>query len=139
MPAKRSLSLALALLLAAAIPARATGVPTITVVDSIRPGADSSGGLGSSSGALDGYLYFSADDGAHTGGELWRTNGTTTELVEDINPGAGSNPGNFAALGSYIYFTADDGTHGYELWRSNGTTTELVEDIYAGSDNSNLN
>jgi len=42
MPAKRSLTLALALLLVAAIPVRATGFPAITVVDSIRPGIEGS-------------------------------------------------------------------------------------------------
>jgi len=38
MPAKRALSAALALLLIAAIPARATSVPTLTVIDTINPG-----------------------------------------------------------------------------------------------------
>ena len=134
MPAKRILSSALALLLVAAIPARAASVPTITVVDSINPGSGSSSAMDSSdSAALGDYLYFRADDDTH-GTELWRTDGTTTELVQDIRSGAGSsNPSRFTAFNGYLYFRADDGTNGDELWRTNGTTTELVEDLNDGA------
>jgi ELWxxDGT repeat protein len=132
MPAKRILSAALALLLVAAIPARATTPPTFTVIDSIRPGADSSYALDLARGAVLGdYLYFHANDGT-TGDELWRTNGTTTELVKDINPGAGgSDAYYFTEFGSYLYFIADDGSTGDELWRTNGTEagTTRVADI----------
>ena len=85
MSTKRSFTLALALLLVAAIPARATSVPTLTVIDTINPGADSSSPLYFT--PLGDYLYFRAGDATH-GRELWRTNGTTTTLVEDINSGA---------------------------------------------------
>ena len=132
MPAKRSLSLALALLLVAAIPARATGFPAINVIDTIRPGVDGSYALWNN-GRLGDYLYFGADDGVN-GSELWRTNGTTTELVQDINTGTSdSSPYYFTALGDYLYFNATDATHGQELWRTNGTTTELVQDINTGT------
>ena len=77
---------------------------------------------------------------SETGMELWRTNGTTTELVQDINTGSSgadsSYPYDLTALGGYLYFNANDGTHGYELWRTNGTTTELVMDIRSGVDGS---
>ncbi|NBP83328.1 hypothetical protein EBU60_05645, partial [bacterium] len=60
---------------------------------------------------------------------LWRTNGTTTELVMDINTGAsgaaGSYPDYFTALGDFLYFAANDGTN-RGLWRTDGTTTESV-------------
>ena len=134
MPAKRAISAALALLLIAAIPARAASVPTITVIDSINPGSGSSDAMDSdySYQAFGDYLYFGASNGT-SGHELWRSNGTTTELVKDINPaaGVGSSPDNLTALGDYLYFSADDGTHGYELWRTNGTEvgTTLVENI----------
>ena len=133
MPAKRILTAALALVLVAAIPARAASVPTITVIDSINPGSGSSEAMGSSDPVAFGdYLYFTADDGTH-GRELWRTNGTTTTMVKDINTNGAneSHPQNFFALGDYLYFSADDGTHGYELWRTNGTAvgTTLVENI----------
>ena len=127
MSTKRSFTLALALLLVAAMPARATSVPTLTVIDTINPGADSSSPLYFT--PLGDYLYFRAGDATH-GRELWRTNGTTTELVMDINTansGAdSSNPDLFTALGDYLYFQANDATHGYELWRTDGTTTESV-------------
>ena len=137
MPAKRILSAALALLLVAAIPARAASVPTLTVIDTINPGAGSSSAMDLyESVAFNGYLYFRAYDVTH-GYELWRTNGTTTELVMDINTGTGgadnSYPLYFTALGDYLYFQANDGTHGYELWRTNGTTTTLVNDINSGT------
>jgi ELWxxDGT repeat protein len=76
--------------------------------------------------ALNGYLYFAADDGV-TGGELWRTDGSTTTQVDDINTTGsdGSYPYVFIPLGDYLYFTADNGTASY-VYRTNGTGTELV-------------
>ena len=139
MPAKRSLTLALALLLVAAIPARATGFPAITIVDAINPGGSSFALW--NAGRLGDYLYTQADDGV-TGYELWRTNGTTTTPVANINTNTSgtidSNPTGFTALGDWLYFAAADATEGRELWRTNGTTTELFYDInttgYGSSD-----
>ena len=142
MPAKkirRSAALALALLMAAAVPVRATTPPTFTVVDSIWPGTGSSYGLGSSdSGALGDYLYFRAYTET-PGWELWRTNGTSTTSVKEINPGVdGSYPGYFTVLGDYLYFQATDSTTGDELWRTDGTEagTTRVKDIFVGVDSS---
>jgi ELWxxDGT repeat protein len=134
MPAKRALSAALALLLIAAIPARATGVPTITVVDAINPGVGSSGAMDSSNSvALDGWLYFAAN-AFEFGDELWRTNGAVTELVKDIREAGDSRPDYLTVFGDLIYFTAYDETNGLELWRTDGTTaeTEIVLDIRSG-------
>ena len=129
MPAKRSLALALALLLVAAIPARGASFPAITVVDTIRPGVDSSMALWGK-GRLGDYVYFGADDGVN-GYELWRTNGTSTTIVADINlsSGSASSPYGFTAFGEWLYFAAADATEGSELWRTNGTTTVLFADI----------
>lgn len=141
MPARRSRAIALALLAATlALPTPAYALPTLIVDDSIRPGSDAAGTVMWDTGALDGWMYTMADDGVH-GYELWRTNGPTTELVEDINltsSGAGSSyPYSFVQLGDWLYFSADDGVHGYELWRTNGTTTNLVKDVNEnGSDGS---
>ena len=131
---RRSGLLALALLIASAVPVRAITPPTFTVVDSIRPGSEGSYALDlSTSRVLDGYLYFSATDGT-TGTELWRTNGTNTTRVADIRSGVnGSSPSGFTALGDYLYFKAYDPASGMELWRTNGTTTTLVADIRSGS------
>ena len=133
MPAKRSFTLALALLLVAAIPARATSAPTITVID-VAPGAGDSYAMDTGApGELNGYLYFQADDGTN-GMELWRSNGTSTVLVEDICVGGNdSSPTDFTQLGTYLYFRADDCLSGRELWRTNGTTTERVLDINPGN------
>ena len=132
MSTKRIFSAALALLLVAAIPARATSVPTLTVIDTINPGSGSSYAMDSSeSAALSGYLYFAATDGTH-GQELWRTNGTTTELVNDIRSGADdSYPRDFTALGDALYFFATDDTN-TGLWRTDGTVTERVPFPVAG-------
>ncbi len=124
MPAKRSLTLALALLLAVALPVRGATVPTIQQID-LRPMADSSG-----PGPLVSFkdrLYFAADDGTH-GLELWRTDGapddshTGTELVCDLFSGAGNSfPRTFSVLGDWLYFTADAGIARYRLYRTNGS------------------
>ena len=140
MPAKRSLTLALALLLVAAIPARAAAFPAITVLDT---NSGTAGSVPYTFAAFSGYLYYAASNSA-VGYELWRTDGTTlgTTLVKDINANGtdGSYPWSFTALGDYLYFQANDGTNGVELWRTDGTTlgTTLVKDINAnGTDGSN--
>ncbi|MEI7604974.1 MAG: ELWxxDGT repeat protein [Chloroflexota bacterium] len=130
-----TISVTLAFVLIAAMPARAASVPTWTVIDTIKPGPDGSGALDSGNSiAFKGFVYFAANTDAH-GLELWRSNGTTTELVKDINgENAGmdsSSPSRFAILGNWLYFRADDGVHGRELWRTDGTAanTTMVKDI----------
>ena len=83
--------------------------------------------------ALNGALYFSADDGVN-GRELWKSDGTTagTVMLKDINPNSGaSNPSDLSVFNGAIYFRATDGQHGAELWKSDGTAqgTVLLKDI----------
>ena len=139
MPAKRSLTLALALLLVAAIPARATGFPEIHVVD-VRSGFGPSSALHEGSAELDGWLYFSAYDDTH-GYELWRTNGTTSELVKDIVDGPGTSyPGGYTTFKGYVYFVATITHDHYSLWRTDGTpeNTTLVVDIAPDAEQSGI-
>lgn len=81
-------------------------------------------------------LYFSADDGVH-GVELWKTSAGGTEMVLDINPGAGSSsPSNLASFNGQAYFAASTVSEGRELWRSDGTAggTILIADTNPGMD-----
>lgn len=89
--------------------------------------------------ALGDHLYFSSYDDAY-GNELFRTDGGAPELVKNIHPTEGSDPGfsgyGLVPFGGRLYFEAKDATHGRELWRTDGTETgtTLVHDIFAGSD-----
>jgi len=81
-------------------------------------------------------VYFSANN--HTDGvELWKTDGTTTALVKDINVGPFySNPNSFVEMNGFFYFKATTNTEGTELWKSDGTEagTVIVKDINIGAD-----
>ena len=86
-----------------------------------------------------GQLFFTADDPATTGRELWVSDGTEagTHLVKDIRPGLfGANPTGLTAIGDRLFFIADDGLTGRELWMSDGTEagTILVRDLNAAGD-----
>jgi ELWxxDGT repeat protein len=89
---------------------------------------------------INGTLYFRAENVAD-GDELWRVNGSgSAELVEDVVPTGGINPGSYGSAPSNLtnfngtlYFQANDGTTGRELWRVGASgTAELVEDAIAG-------
>jgi ELWxxDGT repeat protein len=88
---------------------------------------------------FDGWLYFTAADSA-TGTELWRTNGTTTSRVADIQTGVnGSGAYDFTIFGGWLYFSAYDEETGYEVWRTNGVSTARLIDLRTGADSSSAN
>lgn len=70
--------------------------------------------------------------------QLWRTDGTSAELVKDF----GSTAGEYAnyrfyptIAGNTLYLAAGDADHGVELWQSDGSAagTSLVADIYTNT------
>jgi ELWxxDGT repeat protein len=74
------------------------------------------------SAVLNGMLYF---PGIGTGGStLYRTNGSTTQFVADVNPAVDSvqNILEMTSYDSYVYYRAV-GPNGQELFRTDGTTT----------------
>ncbi|MDG1781925.1 MAG: PKD domain-containing protein [Flavobacteriales bacterium] len=63
------------------------------------------------------YVYFIADH-ASFGSELWRTNGTVTEMVGDIAPNALSSlPNDLKEWGDFLYFSATDGDGSRNLYK----------------------
>ncbi|MFP2924127.1 ELWxxDGT repeat protein [Pyxidicoccus sp. 3LG] len=90
--------------------------------------------------AMDGVLYFAADDGVH-GEELWRSDGTEegTVLVVDLEPGAaGSSPRELEAIEGTLFFSANTEARGIEPWVSDGTLTGTlpIQDVAAGENSS---
>jgi trimeric autotransporter adhesin len=81
-------------------------------------------------------LFFQAT--AATGGtgtELYKFDGTTVSLVQDLHTGANNSsaPANLTVMTvtgvSTLFFSATDGSNGIELWKSDGTTITSVKDI----------
>lgn len=74
-------------------------------------------------------IFFSANDGAVNGREVWETDGTAagTQLFANINFGnANSDPDQFTVLGSNMIFAATNAVTGRELFITDGTTVGTV-------------
>lgn len=104
---------------------------------SFTPSAQSS--LPKSFTASGSSVYFSATS-ALAGTELYKTDGTTVQLVKDLRPGTASSvPQSLVDLGNGTFvFSAIDDVNGRELWSSDGSEagTILVKDILPGSGSS---
>lgn len=112
-------------------------IPTLLYDVNPTGSSDVSSASGKSIIEFNGELYFTANNGVN-GSELWKYDGSSTELFLDINPGeAGSDCDNFFVLNNKLIFTANDGVHGIEWWVSDGTpgNTKLLKDIFTGSAN----
>jgi ELWxxDGT repeat protein len=106
--------------------------PTGSEPGSLKNGDSSPGFV-----ALDGRVFFPANDGA-TGTELWTSDGTEagTFRMMDIRRGViGSNPAWLTVAGHRLFFKANDGIAGEELWVSDGTPvgTRLLADVMPGA------
>jgi RNA polymerase sigma factor (sigma-70 family) len=78
--------------------------------------------------AVNGTLFFVADDGAH-GYELWKSDGTEkgTVLVKDIAPGdKTADPSCLTNINGTLFFVAGDGARYRQLWKSDGTEKGTV-------------
>ena len=135
-PIRRSALLALALLMAAAVPVRATTPPTFTVVDSILPGGDSSYAMDySESVALGDYLYFRADDGTH-GTELWRINdmgASESAVIPGTNAYVGCMCSPLSAIDGRLFVTMYSDEIGSEFAYLDEPTFVLPETNREGS------
>ncbi|MCC6831792.1 MAG: hypothetical protein IT200_10645 [Thermoleophilia bacterium] len=85
------------------------------------------------SATMGGWAYYYGSNnqgsglGAGLGPELYRTDGTTTELVKEIVPGGtGGAPFNLTAAGNLVFFTAYTVADNRELWRTDGTAAGTV-------------
>jgi ELWxxDGT repeat protein len=80
-------------------------------------------------------FFFSATNDRN-GRELWKTDGTHTDLVKDIHPGPTDSVfGPAANCAGTLVFAVDDGVHGMEPWRSDGTPqgTYILKDLSPGA------
>ncbi len=94
--------------------------PGTTNVTNASLGIDVGNTGQSPAATMGGYAYFWGATSA-LGSELYRTNGTSTQLVKDIlSPGA-SSPDGFITVGNLVFFTAVNPVNRRELWRTDGT------------------
>jgi ELWxxDGT repeat protein len=108
-----------------------TAEGTVLVADMAPAGAWSGYSDPRALAAVDGVVYFNADDSLH-GRELWRSDGTAggTYMVRDVSVASSEPRGMTGASGTVLFGAAGD-KDGWELWRTDGTNagTAIVKDI----------
>jgi ELWxxDGT repeat protein len=91
----------------------APGDVHVSLVSDIRPGGSSEV---HNLTDVNGTLFFGANDGTN-GDELWKTDGTTTSMI-DVFPGPdGSFPGDLTNVNGTLFFDARDAINQQELWK----------------------
>jgi ELWxxDGT repeat protein len=100
-----------------------TAAGTRLVKDIAAGQIPSNPGTLSTAAALNGTMYFSANDGIH-GVQLWRSDGTSAGTFAVTNLGAGLNScmGDMHALNGKVVFRLCEATGNY-WWQSDGTAT----------------
>lgn len=85
------------------------------------------GSLISSITNVNGTIFFAGTDAAH-GAELWKSDGTSAQIVSDIVPGTTSSfPYDLTAVGKTLYFLARNaGDYNHSLYKSDGTAAGTV-------------
>ena len=84
----------------------------------------------------DSDVYF-ARNSPSVGRELFRSDGSTVNLVEDLRTGAdGSFVGSLVTYKGDLYFRATTPSTGFELYHYDGSSVMLAEDIVTGSEGS---
>jgi ELWxxDGT repeat protein len=110
-------------------------VPTKELYLAAEVGSGATGSSPYSAVSYAGKLYYSAST-PETGRELFVYDGTTVELVEDLNPGPGdgiySSGGVLGVFNNKLFLKGDDGTTGFELYAFDGNSIELIADVIAG-------
>ncbi len=110
---------------------------SVTMIQDINPGSSSSITTAyTPTTVINDILLFTANDGTH-GNEVWTFDGFSTQLLKDINVGAGGvDVEEFIHFAGKVFFVVDDGVHGDEWWITDGTEsgTQLFMDLNPGED-----
>ena len=70
-------------------------------------------------------VYFSASDGKDSV-QLWSSNGTSTVMVTNANPGLGFFPQDLTNVNGTLYVVGYNLTDGYQVHKSDGTAAGTV-------------
>ena len=103
-----------------------------TMVKDIWPGSGNGYPYNFSKNTLNGFMYFSANNGVD-GVELWKSDGTATGTTQVKNISYGNTdayPENFSLLGTQLIFSANNDSlsgSNSELWKTDGTALGTIQ------------